>query len=70
MSDTGDLFPSGAEWWRADAAGLVAGYQVLEALVRRAQAEQGRIAAEMHSRGMMATFGYAGLDKLLIDTVH
>ncbi|MGH3739036.1 MAG: DUF222 domain-containing protein [Micromonosporaceae bacterium] len=49
---------------------ICADKQDLEALVRRAQAEQGRIAAEMHSRGMMATFGYAGLDKLLIDTVH
>jgi len=37
--------------------------------IRRLQAEQGEILAEMQSRGVPQTYGYAGLEALLKDTV-
>ncbi|MGH3949814.1 MAG: DUF222 domain-containing protein, partial [Pseudonocardiaceae bacterium] len=70
MGNLGDPLLSGTEWWRADKAGLVDGVRDLEQLIRRAQAEQGSIIAEMHSRGTMATFGYPEVDKVLIDALH
>ncbi len=53
-----------------DKAGLVAALRERETLVRRLQAEQGQIVAEMQFRGTMASFGYATVDKIQTDALH
>jgi len=59
----------GTDWCRADKAALVAAVREREVLIRRLQAEQGEILAEMQSRGVPQTYGYASLEALLKDMV-
>jgi len=59
----------GTDWCRADKAVLVAAVRERDMLIRRLQAEQGEILAEMQSRGVPQTYGYASLEALLKDTV-
>jgi hypothetical protein len=55
------------EWWRADADVLITEYVALERQKRRAEAEQGRILAEIESRGVRETTGYGTLGALIRD---
>ncbi|MCU1679345.1 MAG: hypothetical protein JWQ81_84, partial [Amycolatopsis sp.] len=58
------------EWWRVDGPVLVTEYINLEENRRRAEAEQGRILAEIKRRGVRDTTGYGTLPALIRDTVH
>jgi len=59
----------GTDWCRADKAALVAAIRERDMEIRRLQAEQGEILAEMQSRGVPQTYGYASLEALLKDTL-
>ena len=59
----------GTDWCRADKATLVAAVRERDMQIRRLQAEQGEILAEMQSRGVPQTYGYASLEALLKDMV-
>jgi len=59
----------GTDWCRADKAALVAALRERDVQIRRLQAEQGEILAEMQSRGVPQAYGYASLEALLKDTV-
>ncbi|MGH3947694.1 MAG: DUF222 domain-containing protein, partial [Pseudonocardiaceae bacterium] len=70
MEDVSDRVPAGTGWWRRGTAELVAALREREEQVRRLQAEQGQILAEMHSRGVMSTFGYPDVEALQTDVLR
>ena len=59
----------GTDWCRVDKAALVAAIRERDMEIRRLQAEQGEILAEMQSRGVPQTYGYASSEALLKDAV-
>jgi len=60
----------GAVWHRVDRTALVTALRETETMIRRAQAVQGEILAEMQSRGAPQTFGYADVEAVVKDVVH
>lgn len=75
MRHDGDEVAAGAAepgegWWQVSRDELVAGLREREGLIRRAQAEQARILAEMDARGVMSEFGYATLQALQGDVLR
>ncbi|MPY82215.1 MAG: DUF222 domain-containing protein [Actinophytocola sp.] len=71
MSEPASLpFAPGAAWHRADRAALVTALRETETMIRRAQAIQGEILAEMQSRGVPQTFGYADVEAVVKDLVR
>jgi len=63
-------FVPGAVWHRVDRTALVTALRETETMIRRAQAVQGEILAEMQSRGAPETFGYADVEAVVKDVVH
>jgi Domain of unknown function (DUF222) len=57
------------EWWRVDGSTLVTEYLNLERLKRRAEAEQGRILAEITNRGVRDATGYGTLTAFIREAV-
>ncbi|GAA5127693.1 HNH endonuclease signature motif containing protein [Haloechinothrix salitolerans] len=70
MIEYGESAFSDTEWWRQDKAALATALAEREEAIRRLQAEQGAILAEMQSRGTMAEYGYPTLDALQIDLLR
>lgn len=70
MSEYSESRSGGTERWRQDKAALATSLVECEEAVRRLQAEQGAILAEMESRGTMAEYGYSTLDALQIDLLR
>ncbi|MPY97995.1 MAG: DUF222 domain-containing protein [Actinophytocola sp.] len=70
MIERSESGSGGTEWWRQDKAALATSLVKREEAVRRLQAEQGAILAEMASRGTMAEYGYSTLDALQIDLLR
>ena len=70
MSNTETPTAAPPEWWRCEKDALVLDYIARERLKRRLDAEQGQILAEIESRGVRDTTGYATTAQLLNDCVH
>ncbi|MPY97376.1 MAG: DUF222 domain-containing protein [Actinophytocola sp.] len=72
MGDTTTSFPvpPDTDWSRVDRSVLVESLRELELLIRRAQAAQGAILAEVQSRGPHPTFGYSSVEAWLKDVVQ
>jgi len=63
-------FAPGAAWHRVDRPALVSALRETETVIRQAQAVQGELLAEMQSRGVPQTFGYADVEAVVKDVVH
>lgn len=61
---------SDTEWWQADRVELLTALTERETTMRRLQAEQGAILAEMGARGVLGTYGYADVAGLLMDSLN
>jgi hypothetical protein len=71
MSLTVDHLPTAPSgWWSLDAAGLAEVLRDNEKRIRRLQAMQGEIVAEIESRGPLTAFGYPTTAALIQDLVH
>ncbi|MPY81897.1 MAG: DUF222 domain-containing protein [Actinophytocola sp.] len=63
-------FSPGTAWHRADRTALVTALCETETMIRRAQAAQSEILAEMQSRGVPQTFGYADVEAVVKDVIR
>jgi len=63
-------FAPGAAWHRVDRPALVSALRETETMIRQAQAVQGELLAEMQSRGVPQTFGYADVEAVVKDVVR
>ncbi len=62
--------PGPQGWWQAADAELTAALRTAEELRNQAEATQSAVLAEMHSRGVFATYGYGSLSLLQRDLLR
>ncbi len=62
--------PGPGGWWQSSDEGLTAALRMAEELRNRAEATQAAVLAEMHSRGVFATYGYGSLVTLQRDLLR
>lgn len=70
MSDAVQTSKLAGHWWQADETELIAALTEREQQIRRLQAEQAAVIAEIDQRGPMPKYGYASTPKLLQDVLH